>query len=114
LAESLVVQAGARRSAAVESARSSSGPVLFLGSSAQFIAGPPYGTGPLSLGINDGILDDNSGVWSMVITVPDTAPPPPGPPDTRLTRCEYLWQQAARLRSTNLGTLQEYVEQRRR
>jgi hypothetical protein len=37
----------------------------------------------------------------------------PGPPDTPLTRCEWLWQHAAELRSTNgLGTLREYVEQR--
>lgn len=34
--------------------------------------------------------------------------------DTRLTRCEYLWSIAVTLRSTNLGTLREYVEQRRR
>lgn len=40
---------------------------------------------------------------------------PAGPPETSLTRCEYLWQQAAALRSTNgLGTLQEYVLQRLR
>ena len=38
----------------------------------------------------------------------------PYPPDTHLTRCEYLWQHASQLRSTNLGTLKEYVEQRRR
>lgn len=36
-----------------------------------------------------------------------------GPPETRLTRCEWLWQYASQLRSTNLGTLKEYVEQRR-
>lgn len=36
-----------------------------------------------------------------------------GPPDTPLTRCKYLWQHASQLRSTSLGTLKEYVEQRR-
>jgi hypothetical protein len=36
-----------------------------------------------------------------------------GPPDTPLSRCEYLWQNAAQLNSTNgLGTLKEYVEKR--
>jgi hypothetical protein len=39
----------------------------------------------------------------------------PGPPITRLTRCEWLWQYAAQLYSTNgLGTLKDYVDQRRR
>jgi hypothetical protein len=34
-----------------------------------------------------------------------------GPPDTRLSRCEYLWEQSSNLRSTNgLGTLREYVQ----
>jgi hypothetical protein len=37
-----------------------------------------------------------------------------GPPDTPLSRCEYLWLHAAELTSTNgLGTLKEYVEKRR-
>jgi LCCL domain-containing protein len=36
----------------------------------------------------------------------------PGPPDTRLSRCEYLWQHAAQLQSTNLGTLRDYVNAR--
>ncbi|MBL8215896.1 MAG: hypothetical protein JNK87_34560, partial [Bryobacterales bacterium] len=37
-----------------------------------------------------------------------------GAPDTRLTRCEWLWNNAAQLRSANgLGTLKEYVESRR-
>jgi hypothetical protein len=36
-----------------------------------------------------------------------------GPPDTHLTRCEFLWQQASQLKSTNMGTLKEYVEKRR-
>lgn len=36
-----------------------------------------------------------------------------GPPDTPLSRCEYLWSIAAQLNSTNgLGTLKEYVEKR--
>jgi hypothetical protein len=37
----------------------------------------------------------------------------PNPPDTDLTRCEWLWKQADKLRSTNLGNLREYVERRR-
>jgi hypothetical protein len=38
-----------------------------------------------------------------------------GPPDTRLSRCDWLWQYAADMRSTNgLGTLRSYVEQRLR
>ena len=37
----------------------------------------------------------------------------PGPPDTRLSRCEYLWQYAAQLQSTNLGNLRDYVTSRR-
>lgn len=32
--------------------------------------------------------------------------------DTPLTRCEYLWSIADALRSTNLGTLRQYVERR--
>ena len=35
----------------------------------------------------------------------------PSPPDTTLTRCEYLWARADQLQSTNLGTLKEYVDQ---
>lgn len=37
-----------------------------------------------------------------------------GPPDTRLSRCEYLWQIAPQLRSTNLGTLRAYLDTPRR
>ena len=38
-----------------------------------------------------------------------------GPPDTRETRCEWLWHYSAGLTSTNgLGTLREYVNQRLR
>lgn len=36
----------------------------------------------------------------------------PEPPETRLSRCEYLWEHAAELRSTNLGTLRDYVNAR--
>ena len=36
-----------------------------------------------------------------------------GPPDTRLTRCEYLWEQSNKLESTNgMGSLKEYVLKR--
>jgi hypothetical protein len=31
-----------------------------------------------------------------------------------LTRCEWLWSRAASLRSTNLGTLKEYMEKQGR
>lgn len=33
--------------------------------------------------------------------------------DTPLTRCEYLWSGADMLKSTNLGTLRQYLEQNR-
>jgi hypothetical protein len=37
----------------------------------------------------------------------------PSPPDTPLTRCQWLWQYAGGMRSTNgLGTLRDYVLQR--
>jgi hypothetical protein len=36
----------------------------------------------------------------------------PGKPDTSLTRCEWLWQLAPQLVSTNLGTLKKYLGQR--
>ena len=36
-----------------------------------------------------------------------------GPPDTPMTRCEWLWRHTADRGSTNLGTLREYVERRR-
>lgn len=32
-----------------------------------------------------------------------------GPPNTVLSRCEYVWQWAADLQSTNIGTLKEFV-----
>ncbi len=37
----------------------------------------------------------------------------PPRPDTRLNRCDWLWYHSPRLRSTNLGTLREYVDKRR-
>lgn len=38
-----------------------------------------------------------------------------GPPDTSLSRCDWLWQYSSSLRSSNnLGTLREYVSQRLR
>jgi hypothetical protein len=36
-----------------------------------------------------------------------------GSPDTRMSRCEWLWYYSAGLRSTNLGTLSVYVQRRR-
>jgi len=36
-----------------------------------------------------------------------------GTPNTTLSRCEWLWEMAAGLQSTNLGTLKEYVEKRK-
>jgi hypothetical protein len=35
------------------------------------------------------------------------------PPTTTLSRCEWLWEMAAGLQSTNLGTLKEYVEKKK-
>lgn len=40
-----------------------------------------------------------------------TGPAPP--PQTRLSRCDWLWYHSTRLRSANLGTLREYVDKRR-
>jgi hypothetical protein len=37
-----------------------------------------------------------------------------GPPDTRLSRCEWLWANSTGLQSTNLGTLREYLLSRSR
>ena len=37
-----------------------------------------------------------------------------GPPDTRLSRCEWLWSISTSLRSTNLGTLRDYLQDRLR
>lgn len=51
------------------------GPVLLIGASAQFYAGLPYGTGELQLGINDDLLADNSGSWTVRITVGQGTPP---------------------------------------
>ena len=39
--------------------------------------------------------------------------PAPARPQTKLSRCDWLWYQSTRLRSTNLGTLREYVDKRR-
>jgi len=53
--------------------------------------------------------------WGRLIgTSPSANLTAPNPPDTDLTRCEWLWKQAANLRSTNLGTLKEYIERRLR
>ena len=47
--------------------------------------------------------------WGRVVgTGPEPAPPP-----TKLNRCDWLWYHSTRLRSTNLGTLREYVDKRR-
>ena len=35
-----------------------------------------------------------------------------GPPNTPLSRCEYIWQWADQYESTNMGTLKEYVMSR--
>ena len=32
-----------------------------------------------------------------------------GPPTTNLSRCDWLWMQAANLNSRNLGTLRHYL-----
>lgn len=51
--------------------------------------------------------------WGRLVgTSPTANITAPNPPETDLSRCEWLWKQAANLRSTNLGILREYVEQR--
>ena len=51
--------------------------------------------------------------WGRLVgTSPTANINAPNPPDTDLSRCEWLWRQAANLRSTNLGTLREYVKRR--
>jgi hypothetical protein len=50
--------------------------------------------------------------WGRAIgTTPSARISVSGPPDTHLSRCEYLLQQAASLPSRNLGTLQEFLQQ---
>ena len=52
--------------------------------------------------------------WGRVVGMSRTgeiaAPPRP---ETPLSRCDWLWYHSTRLRSTNLGTLREYVDKRR-
>ena len=50
-------------------ARIGDGPVLEAGAEAEFPAGDPYGAGELQLGINDDHVEDNSGSWSVRVTV---------------------------------------------
>jgi hypothetical protein len=55
------------------------GPVLLIGGFMRWFAGGPYGSGELVLGINDNIINNNSGAWQVRITVfsqPDNPPPP--------------------------------------
>jgi hypothetical protein len=47
--------------------------------------------------------------WGRVV---GSGPAPPQP-QTKLSRCDWLWYHSMRLRSTNLGTLREYVDKRR-
>jgi hypothetical protein len=56
------------------------GPVLPIGAEARLSATPPYGSGELFLGINDDSPQDNSGAWTVRITVSgDPTAPPPSP-----------------------------------
>jgi hypothetical protein len=49
--------------------------------------------------------------WGRVVGTTDTAViTAPNKPDTTLTRCEYLLQNAPGLKSRNLGTLYEYLQ----
>lgn len=51
--------------------------------------------------------------WGRLVgTSPTANITAPNPPDTDLSRCEWLWRQAGKLGSTNLGTLREYIERR--
>ncbi len=50
-------------------ARIGNGPVLEAGARAEFPVGDPYGAGELQLGINDDNVADNSGSWSVRVTV---------------------------------------------
>ena len=50
-------------------ARIGEGPVLDAGARAEFPVGDPYGAGELQLGINDDNVADNSGSWSVRVTV---------------------------------------------
>ena len=47
------------------------GPVFLVGRAMTVSAGPPYGVGELMLGVNDDILDDNSGAWTVQINALD-------------------------------------------
>jgi hypothetical protein len=56
------------------------GPVLSIGVETRLSATPPYGSGELLLGINDDTPQDNSGAWTVRVTVVESSPaPPPGP-----------------------------------
>jgi len=49
--------------------RIGAGPVLLVGAAAQFDVGPTYGSGELLLGINDDMVADNSGSWTVSMTL---------------------------------------------
>ncbi len=53
--------------------RIGTGPVLLVGAGAQFDVGPPYGSGELFLRINDDIVADNSGAWTVSVTLSRSA-----------------------------------------
>ena len=49
--------------------------------------------------------------WGRAVgTTPSAVLTAPNPPDTSLSRCEYLLQQAPGLPSRNMGTLQQYLQ----
>jgi hypothetical protein len=66
--------------------RIGNGPVVPVGLGVRMLAAPPYGSGELFLGINDDGVGDNSGAWTVRITIlgggspPPRAAPPPLPP----------------------------------
>jgi hypothetical protein len=80
--------------------RIGNGPVVPIGLGVKMLAAPPYGSGELFLGINDDVVADNSGAWTVRITfligapasstgssggdrgLPPPPPPPPPPVDT--------------------------------
>ena len=47
------------------------GPVFLIGKAMTVSAGTPYGAGELMLGVNDDILEDNSGAWTVQINALD-------------------------------------------
>jgi len=68
-------------------ARIGDGPVWEAGAQAEVTAGDPYGSGELQLGINDDYVADNSGTWTVRVTIRNAVSATPfGGRDRRDTR----------------------------